>query len=61
MRRTGETELPRLTYWMGGFALDLLARGGPALRRLAARFPSRLGFIVKVLNYLGLHDPPKAP
>ena len=56
MRRTGETELPKFAYWTVGWTLDLLGRSNPALRRLAMRFPTRMGFIVKVLDYLGLDD-----
>jgi Leucine Rich Repeat (LRR) protein len=53
-QETGDTELPKLWYWVGpGIAAHMLGKMNPGLRRLARRFPSRMGWVDAVLDYLG--------
>ncbi|MDI3337568.1 hypothetical protein QKW60_14215 [Defluviimonas aestuarii] len=54
MQKTGETELPKATYWLGGWTIDILSRMSPSLRRLAKKFPKSMGWMVAILDYLGL-------
>ncbi|MBS0125149.1 hypothetical protein [Thetidibacter halocola] len=48
-----DQELAKWKWRLGGFAVVFLRRQGPALRRLALRFPSSLGWLENVLDYIG--------
>ena len=48
-----DTELAKVKWYAGGFAIVFLRRRSAPLRRLARRYPSQLGWLVRVLDYLG--------
>ena len=45
-------EFPKVLYYAGGFVLPMLSRMSKPLRRLAKRYPTRMGFVVAALDYL---------
>ncbi len=47
-----QKEFPKLVYYAGGLVLPMLSRMSKPLRRLAVRYPKRLGFVVAALDYL---------
>ncbi|MCG7495144.1 leucine-rich repeat domain-containing protein [Thalassobius sp. Cn5-15] len=52
MDEVADGEWAKLKFWAGGWTLVLLQRNEQPLRRLAVRFPERLGWIAPVLDYL---------
>lgn len=48
-----DTELAKVKWYAGGFAFVILRRRSVPLRRLASRFPGQLGWLHRVLDYLG--------
>lgn len=52
MDGVADTEWAKLKFWSGGWTLVLLKRNEQPLRRLAVRFPDRLGWIAPILDYL---------
>jgi hypothetical protein len=52
MDGVADTEWAKLKFWSGGWTLVLLKRNEQPLRRLAVRFPERLGWIAPILDYL---------
>ncbi|MCG7573028.1 hypothetical protein MHM39_05570 [Phaeobacter sp. CNT1-3] len=60
-----DNEVAKLKFWAGGWTLVLLKRNERPLRRLADRFPERLGWVAPVLDYLcrqtNDHDPKGSP
>ncbi|NBD30304.1 MAG: hypothetical protein GVY31_09745, partial [Alphaproteobacteria bacterium] len=52
MDRIADGEFAKLRFWTYGWPLVILKRKQASLRRLAKRFPARLGWLGPVLDYL---------
>jgi len=52
MNQIADGEFAKLRFWSYGWPLVVLKRKQAALRRLANRFPARLGWLLPVLDYL---------
>ena len=51
-------EVAKLKFYAGGWAVVMLRRQNLPLRRLATRFPGPLGWLHRVLDYIGAgHEP----
>jgi len=53
MDRVHDDEMAKWSWRLGGFAFVLLSRQSPHLRRLAERFPKQLGWLTRVLDWMG--------
>lgn len=60
MTKVGQTEWPKLKYYTGGIALDMLGRSAPTLRKLAEKQPRTFGWVVRVLDYFGFGEDTKS-
>ena len=58
MAGVSDGEWAKAKFWAGGWTIDILRRNRPYFRRLALRFPERMGWINPVLDYLFGPDEP---
>jgi hypothetical protein len=52
LERVHDTELAKVKWYAGGFAIVFLRRRDVPLRKLAKRFPAQLGWLERVLDYI---------
>lgn len=58
VERVHDDELAKWKWRLGGFALVMLRRQAPELKRLALRFPRQLSWLPRFLDKIGVDDPP---
>lgn len=61
LERVHDDEMAKWKWRLGGFAVVMLRRQAPHLKRLAARFPTQLSWLDRFLEKIGPDIPPDPP